>query len=71
MEKGGADDLFFVAAAEAARETGKIIPVDDKKYDDVPDEPIEQTDGEFIEPTEEEMATLQHVADYINWSTYR
>ncbi|KAI0029761.1 PTR2-domain-containing protein [Vararia minispora EC-137] len=73
MTERGGDDLFFAAAAEAAVHNGTIVPLDEKKLDDdsidVPtvDHPVE--DG-YIVPTDEEMETLRHVADYINWSTY-
>ena len=42
MGDKGNDDLFFAAAAEAAREQGKIIPADEhiisEKKDDFDDE---------------------------------
>lgn len=71
-ERGGANDLFFAAAGEAARETGKIIPVDEKRLDDESFElPAHDAGADgFIAPTEEEMETLRHIADHINWSTY-
>lgn len=75
----GADDTFFAAAAEAAREHGKVIPVEDpvisdeKNADDFAEEVHVHT-GEtpegLLAPTNEEMETLRHVSDYINWSTY-
>lgn len=76
-DKQGADDLFFAAAGEAAREQGKIVPADEhivseKKgtsFDD-DEHDVEAEEGVTL-PTEEEMETLRHVADGINWSTYR
>ncbi|KZV72659.1 PTR2-domain-containing protein [Peniophora sp. CONT] len=76
-DKGGADDLFFAAAGEAAREQGKIVPADEhhtydeKKDDGFDDEEhaVETQDGVTV-PTDEEMETLRHIADRINWSTY-
>ena len=75
----GADDSFFAAAAEAAREHGKVIPADDhlvatdeKNADDFVDgtQHVHETPEGFLAPTSEEMETLRHVSDYINWSTY-
>lgn len=73
----GGDDAFFAAAAEAAREHGKIIPADDhitsdeKGTDDFADETYaHETPEGLIAPTNEELETLRHVSDYINWSTY-
>ena len=75
----GADDSFFAAAAEAAREHGKVIPADDhlvaadeKNADDFADatQHVHETPEGFLAPTSEEMETLRHVSDYINWSTY-
>ena len=75
MGDKGNDDLFFAAAGEAAREQGKIIPADEhiisEKKDDFDDEEhvVEAPEGVSV-PTEEEMETLRHVADRVNWSTY-
>ena len=77
MTERGGDDLFFAAAAEAAVHSGTVVPLDEKKLDDDSiDVPTtdnhngHNADG-YIVPTDEEMETLRHVADYINWSTYR
>ncbi|VDC06867.1 unnamed protein product [Peniophora sp. CBMAI 1063] len=68
-------DLFFAAAGEAAREQGKIVPADEhiisEKKDGFDDEEhtVEAQEGVSV-PTEEEMETLRHVADRVNFSTY-
>ncbi|KAI0321432.1 hypothetical protein OF83DRAFT_313879 [Amylostereum chailletii] len=66
MEKGG-DDLFFVAAGEAAREGADMI--DKKDSGSAYSHDGQAVDG-FITPTELEMETLRHVPDKLDWSAF-
>jgi hypothetical protein len=62
-----ADDTSYAAASEDALKSHaeKIVSVSSVSYqlDDL------QLGG-LVAPTEEEMITLRHVSDKINWSAY-
>ncbi|THH07770.1 hypothetical protein EW146_g9207 [Bondarzewia mesenterica] len=61
------DDAFYAATGEAARH-GAII--DEKKALSTTDSHDLDVDNGYIYPTDEEMKSLRHVSDTINWNTY-
>ncbi|KAI0055438.1 peptide transporter PTR2A [Artomyces pyxidatus] len=70
MEKQ-ADDAFYVAAGEVARKDKDFQP--GQKLGGGEKESLDHDQFELdglVAPTEEEIFTLRHVPDRINWSTY-
>jgi hypothetical protein len=66
MEKQ-ADDAYYAAVSEAAKETRSEKAV---SRSSLPHQPDELELAGLIAPTEEEMNTLRHVPDKIDWTAY-
>jgi len=67
MEKQA--DYYHAAASEAARESQSEKATSIRSVVNQPDE-LEFELASLVVPTEEEMNTLRHVPDRIDWSAY-
>ena len=63
------DGSYYVAADEAAKES-KLDQVRVASFSSISHQPDELELAGLVPPTEEEMETLRHVPDKINWSAY-
>ncbi|KAI0037174.1 peptide transporter PTR2A [Vararia minispora EC-137] len=62
MEKT-TDDNFFVVASHVVKDEKDLESLSQSGLADV-------VDADFVAPTEEELNTLRHVPDRVNWATY-